>query len=116
MSNILGNQFVYAGLPCDVSDFSFCRGFHSFSTFTEVYHELFYFIMALRNNVSVKIQQQLLDFRQHQDASRVTTYMSRTDWEGHFKFMALLFSFIQQKDKTSSHMQSKTAYVFTSPR
>ena len=48
--------------------------------------------------------------------------MSRTDWEGHFKFMILLlffrtrlkilaFSFIHQ-DKSSSHMQSKTAYFF----
>ena len=36
MSNISGNQFVYADLHCHVSDFTFCLGFHSFSTFAEV--------------------------------------------------------------------------------
>ena len=46
--------------------------------------------------------------------------MSRTDWEGHFKFMILLLFFRKrskilafifiQKEKSSSHMQSKTTY------
>ena len=116
MSNISGNQFVYADLPCHVSDLTFCRGFHlSFHVHRGLPRTL-QFHNGIKEYRLCEHSTTASRFYITPRCVEVTTYVSRTDWEGHFKFMILAFIFIEQKDKSSSYMQSKTAYGFKLPR